>query len=761
MRFVQKKRIEISALFLLCSMICFSQPSKIVKVWVMPTEGKNLGNADSRWLPNEVHKALRANITNYSGLTIAEENDSLLAEIQKKSYSENINPNDEIRMGRQMGANYAIRSTITKTNSSYNLNIIFQNLESGKHFAESNKNSKDIDSLYMNPGCAVNEATIELCKLLDKDFDTRLSYYNERILRYGANGLSAEDENKYLVDEAKRLNESIKNLSKELNSARLSTEIDTETKKVQLQLKKTQEEEKLKQIKQRQERLMQEAANGNAELEDQKSRSNEQKKRISDAEKILNKKIEALRNQKYDSSSALAQIGVIEAKKKAILEIRQKRESDSKATNEKCELDIKSMKERIMDAPLRAAQKSSSGGMLPEVYAEREKKAKAEEDKIRAEYNNSLKAMNALSINAENALINQIEVHKKEIQKTKKADNIVKRDLKVDVNRFVGENKAWTAIVTFVSEGELLYTTTLDISYKDLTGKEANVLSDEYLDEVDLYNSLFSNNAAPVTAEMTYYFTSAPDSKPSVYILHIDAIKLTHTENGKKIQIIAVNKDIPRQMTPIYDIRDEELKRKIERKQQEKDEQKQEKEKQEAEKKSKSQETKNKIKTGFSNRKTHGTYIAIGANVPINLNVNNESFPVGISIHAISAFRYISVKGNIGWDFIKFKEDTSILFDGSISLGFALAHNDFLFAGLYATAYFDKIENYFYTSYGASGTVIFNLPKNWGIFINCDATFRTNEFYKGDEPIPPYEARFLRSCRICPSIGVSYNFSRR
>ena len=775
MKIMKKKNfILLVGMFLLCG-LGYSQATKGVRVWVMPTEGKNLGNAEARWLPDEVHKVLRANITNYSGLTVAEEDANVLAEIQDKSYNENISSDDRVRMGKQIGANYVIRSTITKTGSSYTLNALFQGLEGGEHIAETNKNSKQTDALYMNPGCAVNEATIELCKILDgRGFGTRLSSYNERILRYGANDLSAEDEKKYLDDEVKRLNDLIKSLDKEINSVNLSSEIDAETKKVQFQLKKTQEEEKLKQAQQRQKRLAEEAANKVAELEDQKIRSEEQKKRITDTEKTLNKKIESLRNKKYDTSSVLAQIGVIEAKKKAILELREKRESEKQKITADCELEVKNKRSEIMNAPLRTTQKDSlSGQMLPEVKAAREKQAQEEENRIRREHNNNLAAINKPSVEAETALMGQISEHYNDLQKVKTADNIGKRNVKLDVNRFMGEKGGWSAFVTLFSDGEALYSTSIDISYKSLTEKEPDVLSDEYADEVDLYNSLFSKGIDPVSAELTYYFVPASVNKPSVYILHVDTIKLTHTENGKKIQDIKVNKDISRQMTPIYDIRDEGIKQAIAQKQQEelarqeeerlKEQERLERERiKEEEKRQKTLERAERLKN-----KSALTFASAGMNIPFNFSkdanttLNKLSFPAGIAVHLVGAYKYVTAKGNLNWDFIKFAEETAVIFSGTISLGITPIHNDFCFIGVYYTMGFDKIENYSYTMYGGTVSMLFNFSNRFGMFINCDATYRGTENYKGDEGNVPYEPRFAKSWRICPSIGFAFTFSRR
>ena len=160
------------------------------------------------------------------------------------------------------------------------------------------------------------------------------------------------------------------------------------------------------------------------------------------------------------------------------------------------------------------------------------------------------------------------------------------------------------------------------------------------------------------------------------------------------------------------------------------------------------------------------TAFALGANAPFNLTTDSDktlnklSFPVGVSAHLVGCWTYVSAKGNISWDFVKYAEKTSVLFGGTVSLGFSPIHNDYWFIGLYGTIGFDTIENYSYTSFGASGTVFFNFSKRFGLFVNCDATYRTKGNYKGDEEIAPYEPLFLNTWRVCPSIGISYSFMR-
>lgn len=179
-------------------------------------------------------------------------------------------------------------------------------------------------------------------------------------------------------------------------------------------------------------------------------------------------------------------------------------------------------------------------------------------------------------------------------------------------------------------------------------------------------------------------------------------------------------------------------------------------EKEENEKKQEKIKEKKKLNLGLL------LYGAAAVNIPYNFTVDskvdlpNKTFPIGASLHFVSVVNYLTLKGNINWDFITFSDKTSMIFGGSISLGLTPIHNELLFLGIYGTAWFDKIEDYMYTSYGPSATVIFNLPRNFGVFVNCDVIYRTKEKYQGDMANPD-KPRFLNSWRICPSIGVSYN----
>ncbi|MCR4714763.1 MAG: SUMF1/EgtB/PvdO family nonheme iron enzyme [Treponemataceae bacterium] len=551
-----KRFLCIACIFLFCS-ILFAQANNVV-VWVMPTEGENLGGGEERWLPGEVQKSLRAIITNYSGLRVAEENADYLAQIQARSYNENISEEDAVRMGRMLGANYVIRSAVTKTDKFYSLNVIFQNLEKGQHYAESNKTASSTEVLYVIPGCAVNEAVIEICDILDtKGFGTGMSQYTKRILRNGANDLSDEEEKKLLDEEIKRRNSIIASINQELESNKFSTDTDAALAKAQLELQKNREQENLKQAQQKQERLAREAELRAEEERKQASRSSEQKKRISSAEQEIKEKIEELRKQKTEGSSVLNQIKQIEAMKKAILDIRGEEKNETTRIQQERDEELKRKKSEIMDAPLREAQKDSKGNMLPEIRQIREDNYKKEETKILDEYETNSKNLFVKYSKAEYEIWNLINNHYDILEKGKTADNIVTKDIRVEVGRYRGEKYAWPVSITLMSDGTELCTYSFEIEYETLSGKKPNLASDEYVDEVDLYSNLFSNVSAPLLqVSIVYTVTPAQSNEPSKYYINLAEVNIKNLSNDKAVSINAkaFTETKPLQMKPFYNV---------------------------------------------------------------------------------------------------------------------------------------------------------------------------------------------------------------
>lgn len=552
-----KKKIYLLIIIFFTGFILSAQ-TKNVTVWVMPTEAKGLTVAESNWLPKEVHNALRANITNYSGLTVVEENSDLLASIQAKSYNINISEKDSVRMGKQIGANHVIRSTVTKNGNGYSLTVIMQILESGTHLAESNQTVKKADDLYGHPGCAVNEATIEICDRLSAKYGTGLSSMEKRILRKGDIDLTNEEEIAYLKEVEKKQQELIASLNKKIATIDVSTSNDAAAETARLKAQRDQAAEKQKQANERSKRLAEEALRRQEDLESQKSRSKAQQERISKAEQEIQNKVKKLREETFKSSNLFTQISSIEAKKAALLDLRLDCEIEEEHFIKEYETAYKAKYTEIIDAPLRAAEKDKNGEMLPIVKKNRQNKLEEENKKLEKERDNAIKKSKQILAEAEKELIPQIKNQSAAITEKRTADNI-KKDLFFEVGTYDGQAKSWNANVILTIDGQNIYTHPFNLSYEKLTGKKSNVLSgelpDEYIENVDYYSSLFAKSI-PVTVELKYHVEACPESEPSRYRFVMETLQLSHTENGKVFDNITINETIKKQFEPIHDIRD-------------------------------------------------------------------------------------------------------------------------------------------------------------------------------------------------------------
>ncbi|MCR4940997.1 MAG: hypothetical protein K5930_12980 [Treponemataceae bacterium] len=456
-------------------------------------------------------------------------------------------------MGEMLGAKYQIKSSVTKTGTSYSFHVDFQDLKTGQYLAEYNKSASTFEKLYQSPGSALNEAVIEICDKLDAKFGTGLSPLQKGDLM--GKDFSFEEEKQYLEEEEKRRRTVIADLDKEITSIKYSTATNDDIRTVQLELRRSQEQEKLKQAQQKQARLDQEAQNRLAELEKQKTRSDELKKRISATETIIKDKRELLRKQNFETSSVLALINEIEAKKKAILEIQRETDDQIKELEQKRDKELSEKKKEIMDAPLRLGEKDSKGKITSYSQRIRESKYEEEEFRIRSNYEVDIESLTKPLYIAENDLMEQIENQYKILGKLRIADNIESRDLRLIVG-WRGENRAWSATAIILSDGKEICSYNFDIGYEMLSGKNPNLEGyDEYLDNVDYYNSLFSNEKAPpVWVKLAYRVIPEALDKPSLYAINLSYLELYHTETEAKIAYIGIDKSEKKQMSPRYDI---------------------------------------------------------------------------------------------------------------------------------------------------------------------------------------------------------------
>ena len=260
----------------------------------------------------------------------------------------------------------------------------------------------------------------------------------------------------------------------------------------------------------------------------------------------------------FKTSSVLAQITSIEAKKKALLEIRESGNSEEQRIRNEYQEEYEKKYDEIMNAYLPPTQTDENGNMLPKVREAREKNAAKEKERLDSEKLEAIRKSRLIASDAEKQLLTQIKEQNQALKEKRVADNI-RKDLVLDVSRYNGRTYSWNAVVYLVSDGQILYSTDIALSYEKLTGiKDPDVLSQDYADDVDLYTSLFAKSI-PVTAKLSYYVEACPDDQPSKYHFHIDTLQLVHTDTDKEFDKKLINYDFYRTVEPAKDIRAESI----------------------------------------------------------------------------------------------------------------------------------------------------------------------------------------------------------
>ncbi len=539
-------------------------------VWVMPTEVSDLSVAEAKWLPGEVHRAFRQNFTNYTIFTVADEDADALAKIQGRSYNVNISEADVVRMGRQTGAKYVIRSTLKKTPNGYTFSAVFQDLEKGTRYAESSSSVKLSTLLYDTPGCAVNDVTVKLCKTLDRVFaGAELTRLTETMLMKGEDSISDEDQMRYYKEEEARIKKQIDDANKIIQQNTASTDEEAELQVTIATLQKQKLETLQKQNEARQKRIEEEAKQRLADLEKEAERSLEQKKRISEQQKILAEKIQEVRQSNFESASLSAKISQIEAKKKAVVEIRKDFDKDKEEITARYETEYLAKADEIMNAPLRSAQKDGNGNMLPQVRELRNDDIAVAQKEIYARRDSEIKEYEKNSEKAENELISQVKAQQKDLTAEVIADSIKNRDLRLYVSPYDGGNLGWNVLIVFDgkdfvdsnSSSLINYEDIIFLAYTDVTGKKLDtrknsyLVDDNYLDTVDLWSSLFANNANPINAEIYYHVEPESSNKPSQYKIIFSKLVIKNTATGKKILSKNLSYSQTLSYEPAYDIR--------------------------------------------------------------------------------------------------------------------------------------------------------------------------------------------------------------
>ena len=559
MNFIQKKYlIFITILFISFSLFAQNKyQNKRIVVLTPTTEGFSSG--EESWIPSAVRRKIEANFYDYSSFVIVDaQNERTIKELQAKSDSFAYDEDSTLQLGKLLSAEYALFSTITKANKKYILSASITDLTTGIKVASSTTESvEESVNLFEGSGCSANFVTVKLCE----DLDIFLSSVDKYELLQG-NSISEDEEINVTKNELQNYQDKISELDKQIGDLSYSSDLDSETKKARIEAEKLiiEQQEKITQAKLERLQLQQEKIL--QDEKDQLSRTDEQRKKIQDLSREVELKAEELRKTKIKNLSLDEQIAVIESKKQTLVEIRNSMKEQRENIKKLAEDTYKTDAAKIDDVPLRKGELDANGNMLPSIKQKRDKEKAALREKIDKALHKDLQEFEKDVLSQEDELLKSITNDLSSL-KTKRTISSLQDKRILTVENYAGDSFYWIGNTSLFINDYCIFEKKVKIEYSKVTNKQPVSATstntekwNEYLDTVDLYDSMFRRQIPIICLEMDYVVEAMPDNYPSSYKVTILEYRLIDVVSNKVVEKIPSNNaTYTFQVNPVVDIR--------------------------------------------------------------------------------------------------------------------------------------------------------------------------------------------------------------
>ena len=537
-----------------------AQKSSKYLVQVVTQEVVNLNASESAWLPLQIQDKLKSNLQSYLGMktVVDSKAESTLKKLQAASEEVGRDENAAIELGKITTAKYGLFTKVRKTGENYVVSVDFTDLTTGEQLASCmSKEYSKAEYLYGNTG-AVDEITLALADQLG----IQLSELNKNYLTSGSTSFSVDEQLALAKENEAQYKKMMANYDAELAELAKSNDINA----IQNQ-KRIEAEKALLQEKQNAEK------NRQAELQAQKERAEADKKLeaersielITQRDKLAQEaaaKASEVRKLKMEKQGVLGQINVIESKKKALVEIRQGVENRSIELFDQMEADIKSEFERITNKSYSTVELGSDGQPTAQALTRRENQRIAKYDELHKNFYADCESVKQATMPQQNALLQEIKQDQTNLTKLRNVSSMGD-ELKVSFGPYEGSKNGWNAYLSLYSDGILVYTDTVIVSYEGVAGKKApnmetelnDAVIEEYTNNVDMYNSLLTRGDPILYFVLEYSVKAKDQDHPSEYDFTYKNLKVYNTLSDKIVQNIAINKTESKVMNPKQDLR--------------------------------------------------------------------------------------------------------------------------------------------------------------------------------------------------------------
>lgn len=500
---------------------------------VVGQKSASLSANEVAWLPDSVRSKLEENLQSYTTFSFVASDLESIKKIQRQSESDLFDEKDAIEIGKLKFAKYAVFVTIRKSGS-YTVVADVTDLTTGEKLAiVSSKERNKADDLFSRNGCAADEVTVKLCEKLE----IKLGETQRKVLLYGDENSSIDEQAKMAKEEESAFKNAIAKCNAEIERLSTLTDLESIAAIKEEEAKRAMFVAKMKASSEKAKRLAEEAKKAAADRKADAERSEEQRRKRDEMARLAAAKAEEVRKTAIDNGSVYTKIDVIESKKKAVVGIQHSYDIRVEEIKTEGEEEYSKKKSEIMNAPYRSAEKNADG--TPSATAKERRNTLVQEllESMSYEYGRQIVETKYYALDTVKSLLKEIKIDQMSLTDVKTVSSL-ENDLKVQYALFDGKTNSWKTTFWLYSKGLLVCSRSFDMTYKDLTGKNVDVSNtsayNEFMDTVDLYNSLFSRGDHIVTIKIDYR-TESVDDYSSNYKFIIEKVHVIDTVSGKEI----------------------------------------------------------------------------------------------------------------------------------------------------------------------------------------------------------------------------------
>ena len=481
-----------------------------------------------------------------------------LKQLQRESESVARDEHTAIALGKITTATFALFPSVRKTNSGYILSADFTDLTTGEQLASAtSKEYTKSEYLYGSTG-AVDELTLALASKLQ----IPLSDVQKQALADGTAAFTVEAQLALAEQNEAQYKKLMSQFDEQLTALSVSNDLSAVQNKKKLEAERALLVEKQQSEQKRRQELEAQKQRAAADAKLEAERSVELKTKRDSLAKQAAAKAAEVRKLSFEKQSVLGQIGVIESKKKALVDIRADLETRSQQLHVQMKEQQQSDEEKIRTKAYTTVELGSDGQPTQAALTRRENQVKKNwtdhENAFFAECERMQKAVAPQDA----ALLAEIRADQKALPKARTVSSLGE-ELKVSFASYEGAKNGWLSYISLYSDGVLLYQTDFIVTYEAVTGKKAPDLEkelndsviNEYTANVDMYNSLLLRGDPILYFELDYTVQAEPDDLPSAYQFAFGTLRVKNMVTQKTVQTTALNQKITRTMTPTQDVR--------------------------------------------------------------------------------------------------------------------------------------------------------------------------------------------------------------